>query len=291
MAEFNITNGVIFSPIETTPVPSDGGAYLFAKSRATRIMYGQVGPSGIDYTFQPALYANKVAYWNPPGNATTAPGVFGLTTPTATGTATTRNVATTNLFTRTKRVGTVSSATANNVAGYRVSVAQFTLGTGTLGGFSFVIRFGISDASLVANARMFVGLRNTTTAPTNVDPGTITNCIGVGHSNGDTNLFLYYGGSAAQTPIDLGSNFPTNTTNTDLYELMIFANPYVSGEFNYRVERLGTNFIAEGTVTGTPGTQIPNSTTLLTHNSFRTNNTTASAVGLDFISIYFETDY
>jgi hypothetical protein len=295
MAEFYINNGTVFTPTTTTtPTPTADGSYLFVKDRGGRLMYGQMGPSGVDYTFQPGLYANKIGYWNPPGNVTTVPGLFGMGTLTATGTATTRNVATTNLFTRTRRVGTVSAATTGQLTGYRGTAAQLTLGSGTIlggGGFYYVIRFGISDAATVAGARMFVGLRNITTGPANVEPSTLTNCIGIGHGAANTNLFIYYGGSAAQTPINLGINFPANTLSTDLYELALFSSPTSNNSVSYRVERLNTGVVASGTLTGVAGTALPLNTALLVNNDFRTNNATALAVGIDYVSIYFETDF
>lgn len=294
MAEFYINNGVIFTPTTTTtPTPTTGGSHLFLKDNASRLMYSQMGPSGVDYTFQPSLYANKIAYWNPPGNATTVPGVFGMAALTATGTATARNVATTRFFTRLKRLGTVSAGTVGSLTGFRGGVAQYTLGGGSvgIGGFYYVIRFGISDAATVAGARMFIGLRNITTAPTNVEPSTLTNCIGIGHGAADTNLKIYYGGSAAQTPIDLGPNFPANTLSVDMYELKLFCGPLSTNSVGYLVERLNTGQTASGTLTGTAGTALPLNTTLLVNNDYRTNNATALAVGIDYVSIYFETDY
>lgn len=293
MAEFYINNGTVFIPTtSTTPSATAGGSYLFNKDRGGRLMFGQIGPSGVDYTFQPAIYANKIGYWNPPGNVATVPGLFGMGTLTATGTATARTVATTNLFTRTRRVGVVSAATTGSLAGYRGTAAQFSLGTGSgLGGFYYVIRFGTSDAATVSGARMFVGLRNITTAPTNVEPSTITNCIGIGHGAANSNLFIYYGGSAAQTPIDLGTSFPANTLSTDLYELALFSSPSSNNSVGYRVERLNTGAVTSGTLTGTAGTALPASTTLLVNNDYRTNNATALAVGIDYVSIYFETDF
>lgn len=273
--------------IPTNPVSA---ATLFVRNKASRRMAGQVGPSGIDYTFQPSLYGNKIALWNPPGNATTVPGVLGMAALTATGTATLRNVATTNLFTRTKRLSVVSAAAAGSLCGYRLSVAQYSVGNGSgLGGFMYVIRFGVSDAQTAT--RMFVGLRNTTAAPTNIEPSTITNCIGIGNGAANTNLFIYYGGSVAQTPINLGANFPCNTNSTDLYELTLFSPPNSNNTVGYRVERLNTGDVATGTLTGVAGTALPSSTTLLTLNDYRTNNASGGAVSLDYVSIYVETDY
>jgi hypothetical protein len=290
-----IDTGIDMKAITTEPtVPPAGYLTLYAKSIAGRIIPKFVGPAGVDVPVQPHVGLDKIGWWNPSGNATTLPGVLGFTAPTAVGTVTARNVATNNLFTRTRRLGYVSSASAGNVTGHynAATGTQYTIGNGAgLGGFFYIVRFGISDAATVANAQMFVGMSSATAAPTNVSPATLTNSIGIGHASADANLKLYYGGSAAQTPIDLGSNFPKNTLSTDMYELILFAPPNVNNSVGYRVTRLNTGNVAEGTFTAaTPGTQLPLSTTLIGHRAWRSNGTTALAVGLDIASIYISTD-
>ena len=272
--------------------PATGNLTVYSKAIAGRMMLKQVGPSGLTTALQPFLARNKVGYWDPPGNATTVPGVFGYTAPTVLGSATARNIATTNLFNRMRRLGYVSSATAGNFAGQYVAVAQVTVGDGSgNGGFYKVCRFGCSDAATVAGARQFVGVGSAVGAPTNVEPSTLTNSIGVGHGAADTNLKIYYGGSAAQTAIDLGSNFPVNTLSTDVYELALFAPPSSNNTVYYEVTRLNTGNVAAGTLTGTAGTALPASTTLLSYQrAWRCNNATAKAVGLDVMSDYIETD-
>lgn len=282
--------------LETTEplAPATDVVRLFRRPLANRQFPAFKGASGLTATIQPLFATNKVGYWSPPGNASTVPGVVGFTAFTATGTATARNVATTNLFTRMRRLGYVSAATAAAIAGARVGAAQITTGTTLngipVGGFFKVIRFGISDAAAVAGARMFVGI-GSASAPANVEPSTLTNSIGVGHGAANTNLFLYWGGSQAQPPIDLGPSFPTNTLNTDVYELALFCPPG-SVIVHYEVTRLNTGDRVTGTLTGTAGTQLPSSTTLLSYSqNWRTNNATALAVGLDIFSDYIETDF
>ena len=265
---------------------------IFRRPIANRSLPGFVGVSGLDSAVQPLFARNKIGLWTPPGNATTAPGVLGMSAFTVVGTATARSVATTSRFTMFRRLGIVSAATAGSLSSFRIPSTQFAIGGGSVpNGFFMVIRFGISDAAAVSGARMFIGMRNSTAAATNVEPSTITNCIGVGHGAADTNLRLYYGGSAAQTPINLGVNFPTNTLSTDMYELALFSPPN-SSVINYEVTRLNTGNVTSGTLSGTVGTQIPSTTTLLSGmNGFRTNNTTALAVGIDIASYYIETDF
>ncbi len=259
---------------------------IFIKKIAGRMMAAQIGPSGLDTTLQANLGGNKVALWMPPGGSTTAPGVFGMAALTATGTATARPVATTNLLTRMTRLGYVSAATAGALAGGREAVAKYTTGAGPgLGGFFARYRFGVSDPATVAGARMFVGLDALTAAPTNIDPSTKVNCVGVGQIAASNNLQIIYGNATAKAPIDLGADFPANT-NTGAYELNLFSPP--TGGVHWQVRRLNTAFEASGFLAsmGTPA-----ATTLLCHQLWRCNNATALAVGLDVCGIYIETDH
>lgn len=273
------------------PAPAAGQLRVYAKRIANRSLLRFVGQSGLDTAVQPILARNKIGMFCPPGNATTATTMGAYTAPTAVGTATARNVTTTNLFTRMRRLGYVSAATDRSLAGARVAAAQVTVGGSGGTGFFKIIRFGISDASVVAAARMFVGVAASTAAPTNVEPATLVNCIGVGCGAADSNLRLFYGGSTAQTPIDLGSDFPANTTNTDVYELALFAPPDTA-DVHWQVKRLNTGDVASGTLASSGGVALPGTTTLLTYlQAWRSNNATVAAVGLDIMSDYIETDY
>ena len=267
-------------------VPSDSYGTIFIKKIAGRVMAAQIGPTGLDTVLQAHLGGNKVALWMPPGGSTTVPGVFGMAALAATGTATARPVAATNLLTRMTRLGYVSAATAGALAGAREAVAKYTTGAGPgLGGFFARYRFGVSDAAPVAGARMFIGLDALTVAPTNIDPSTKVNCIGVGQIGTSNNLHIIRGNATAKTPINLGADFPANT-NVDAYELNLFAPP--AGGCYWQVRRLNTTFEATGFL---PSTEIPIATQLLCHQLWRCNNATALAVGLDVCGIYIETDH
>lgn len=277
--------------------PAADNVTIFCTEIANRAMPAFVGPSGLDTALQPLLARNKVAFWNPPGNATTAPGVFGMGALTvvsnAGSTFTTRTVATTNVLTRIKRVAVVSTNTSGTLGSLRDPQAQYTTGTGSgLGGFHFITRFATSDASTVSGARAFVGLTSATNAPTNVDPATLTNCIGVAQLSGDaTQWYLVYGGSSAQTAIALGTGLGAPTLTNTAFELSLFSSPSANGVVHYEVLNIGSGVKVTGTLTpGTPGLQTPANTTLLAPRLWRTNNATGAVVGLDIISIYIETD-
>lgn len=272
-------------PNVTSPTtPAADMLNIFARKLGGRMMLAQIGPSGLDTTLQPNLGGNKVAVWMPPGGATTVPGVFGMSALTATGTATARTVATTNLLQRMTRLGFVSAATAAALSGAREAVAKYTTGAGSgLGGFYARYRFAPSDAANVAGARMFVGLQANTGAPTNVEPNTLVNSLGVCQLSTSNNLHIYGAGASTGTPVDLGVNFPANG-NVAAYDLTMFSP--AAGGCTWQVTRLDTGATATGTFAA-----IPLGTVLLCHQLWRTNNATALAVGLDICGIYIETDY
>ena len=275
---------------DTAPAaPAANRTRLFRRSLAGRQMPAWIGPTGLETTVQGSLFRNKVGLWQPPGDATTVPGVFGMAALSVQGTATARAVVAGTLLQRARRLGYVSAATAAAFGAARLAVAQVTLGDGAgLGGFFSVIRFAFTDPVLVTDARSFVGARNSVAAATNVEPSTLTNSIGVGHGAADANLKLFYGGSTAQTPIDLGATF-SKALNIP-YELILFASPNTANTVGWQVTRLDTGATTSGEITGT-ATVIPQSSMLMTPFSLmRTNNATAASVALDIISLGFDTD-
>ena len=284
----------------TTTAPAGDSVKLFGKKLGfTRVFPAAMGPSGMDYTLQPAMFRQKVGMWSPPGNSTNLPGIFGIGAWSAVGTATARNVATTNMLTRMRRLAYVSTATAGNIASARTGQAQFSTGNGAgLGGFYSSCRFARSDAAAVTGARFFCGFTSSVGAPTNVEPSTLTNCIGIAQlSTSSTQLYLVYGGSAAQTAIALGTGFPPfngtpGVTTGVPYDFQVWCPPNSNGVINWQLDRLDTGTTTGGTITpATLGVQTPANTTLLNAVTWSCNNTTALATAFDLIHFYIETDY
>ena len=277
-------DGELLLPVASPSAPAAAMIAIYCKQIANRALVCQMGPSGLDTTLQAHLGGNKVALWMPPGNATTVPGVFGMGALTATGTATARTVATTNMLTRMTRLGYVSSATAGSLAGAREPNAKYTTGAGSgLGGFFARYRFAITDAAAVSGARAFIGLQASTGAPTNVEPSTLVNALGVCRLSSSNNLQIYGAGASAGTPVDLGVNFPANNPAA-VYELALFS-PAAGGCY-WQVTRLDTGHIASGQFA-----TVPLGTVLLCHQIWCTNNATALACAIDLCGIYIETDY
>jgi hypothetical protein len=271
---------------------TSGTSYMgvFGRTVANRQMLAQA--STYDHTaMQPFLARNKIGYWNPSGNSTTVPGVFGFLAPVLSGT-TSRSTSATNLATRMRRMGFVTAATAGSLAYCYLNTSQFSCGSGSNdgSGFFYVVRWVPSDAAVVAGERNFVGISNTTSTPTNVEPSSVSTQIGVAQLSTDaTQLYLTYGGSTPQTPIALGANFPASTLSTVAYELAIYAPNTVSNTYYYQVTNITTGNVATGTLSGN-STQVPQNSTMLAPRNWTTNNATALATGLDICSMYIETD-
>lgn len=233
---------------------------------------------------QPHLGSRDIAWWNPPGNATTVPGVLGIAAMTVVGTVTARTVATTNVATRARRLGYVSANSVGATCGQYQAQRQWTTANGSgAGGFYCVYRFSISDASLVPQARMFVGMAYDSGVYGNFPS---SNYIGVGHDNGDTSFkFIYTGSATAPAWSSLGSNFPV-AVNT-LYELRIYS--YTNTVLHMELANLTNGQTATIAITNT--THFPSSTTLLAPCAWRTNNSVSTAVGIDITSLYIEKPY
>lgn len=214
--------------------------------------------------------------WTTRGNVAANHDQQGLAV-AVTGTATARNVASTNVLTVAKRVGYVSAAAAGSSCGIRSGALQYFRGTTQrLGGFLFAARFGVSDAAPVANSRMFVGLYGTAAVIGNVEPSTLLNTIGIGCNAGGATLnIISNDGAGAATMTDLGSSW-SSTSTTELYDFRMFSppnHPWV----DWRLERISDGKVAFGTIAD----NLPLNSTLLAPQIWRNNGATALAVRID----------
>lgn len=284
--------GIELAGITTEPsAPSAGTGRLYAKSIATRVMPKWIGPSGVDYPLQSHIGLNNVRIWR--GGATTTATTFASTigslpytgaSPTA---PTIPTLASTSLRNQTYRSTISTGATAGGLAYIRGN--QLTMWRGNaagLGGFFVVHRFALSG-TLQAGLRSFAGVVDVASNPTNIDPTSSSTPGGIGlalNANTGNWRLVNNASGTARTSLDLGASFPVN--NTDLIELALFSAPNGSG-ISYRV----TNLSTAATTTGTLTTNIPASTTFLAPTVWITNNATAAAQTLDFVSTYVETDF
>ena len=231
-----------------------------------------------------AQYEGVLEYRIVPAN-TTAIATVGGSAPTTAGTISTPTQAVTSHVTATRRTVLTGAATAGTLTYIRSPALLFWRGNAAnRGGFRLVMRF--ATETLVAGQRGFFGLSSTGASnPTNVDPITTTagSKIGIAFNNNTGNLQLIRNvNGTAPTVLDLGANFPINTTN--LYELVLAALPNASG-IDYAV----TNKATGTTSTGTFTTNIPTATEFLAPIQWMTNNATAAAFAFSNAGIILTT--
>lgn len=279
-------------PLQASPTaPAADRAKLLVTKSGGRLMPMFIGPNGQKATVQPHVGKNKLAVWNAAGNSTTitAEGQPALT---ATGTATAVNVAQTNALTRRRRLEylvTVAATTA--VAGFRAPAAQWTIGDPSLadqGGFHFVCIWGTATGGATSTHRAFVGMANSVAAPTDVEPSTITNIIGMGWDAADTNVQLMYRGAGAVTKVDLGASFPVPSADrANAYMLEMYSPPGTTQKVGYKVTNVITDAVAEGEVT----TNLPTTATYLAPRGWMSVGGTSSVIGIALSQLYVESDW
>lgn len=233
----------------------------------------------------------RIGLMTPSGHGGTSVNAFGTAVLTTIGAAASRYIVPLgNYLARLSRIGFVSTASAGTMAGARITQQSMTMGRSDgSGGFLCSVVFGCSDVATVAGARQFVGITNAANAPTNAEPSAYTSVFGVGHGAADSNLFIYpNAGSVAQPRIDLGPDFPANTLSADAYRVTFSSPSGTDSTINWRVERLGTPHVAEGSYVGTGSTNMFNTHVLSPLWAWRTNNATPLVVGLDIGQVYFE---
>lgn len=283
-------NGDLVLSLGTPTAPAADSVKLFDKKIANRNFLAFMGPSGLGAIVQSHMGRNSIALWQPAGNSTTI-SETGAAALTATGTATAANVANTNLHTYMKRLEylvTVAATTA--VAGFRSTAAMYTVGSTTAGwgGFYFNCRWGPATGVSTATNRAFAGMGSATAAPTDVEPSTITNIIGMGWDAADTNIQLMHRGAGAVTKIDLGASFPVPTVDrSKVYELVLFSPPGTTQSVGYQITDLGTGATATGVIT----TNLPSTATFLAPRGWASAGGTLSVVGIALMNLYIETDY
>jgi hypothetical protein len=289
--QYQALNGLAAGTLPTTP----GGSVsnLFASLLANRgfdTVQNATGQPSFAQSFLGRARVRRLRYPNNSVTPTLDGAInFNLTNGLAATAVSTGN----GVFGRALRASLSTTATAGSLAyaAYNTS-GDITVSpnSGGQGGFFFVTHFGPADAN--ASQRKFAGLSSSTATPTNVDPAAGLNQIGCAEVAASNNVNIVYGGSTAQTAIDLGSSFPINTANTDWYELALFAPTNSSNTVYYQVTRLNSlgTTPATGTLTGTAGVALPASTTFLAPRYWITNNATAAISAMGVGDYYYETD-
>lgn len=263
--------------------PGAGTMLLYDLPAGGRQLPRIIGPSGLDTSLQPALFGNGIILLAP--NTTTTMFAMGTVAPTFVGTLSTPALSANTLRESTRRSQLLSAATGGSASEARIAFASVWRGNGAgLGGFFFRARFAY--ASNVATQRLLVGLTSATTAiSVTIDPSTLTNCVFLGNDAGDSNLqIMHNDASGTCTKVDLGGTFVKNELNA-IYDITFFAAPN-DNDIGYTITKLNTGDTASGTL----ASDLPAAATFLAPHIYLNNGGTASAVTIDIMRLYIETD-
>jgi hypothetical protein len=210
--------------------------------------------------------------------------------PTYTGTQTARTPSATSFYQSIRRLGLVSAATAGSNSSMRVASTHWLRGnTAGMGGFHYIVRFGVADAAVVSSANMFVGLTNTSTLFANsANVATLANTIGVGQVGTSNNLQIITNlNSATAHLIDTG--LLCNVGNAAVWDVAMFAAPN-DDKVQFGITNIANTAQTYNTTITANSVNLPLGNTMLCPYIWRTNGGAASAVAVDLISLYIETD-
>ena len=268
-----------------TTQPASGGTKLIGMTKAGRTVPAFLTQDGLVRGVQSDLARGFPLLWKAmPNNV--ALTTIGCGTPTAVGTATAANIATTNLVTYTPRLEyLVTAAATTAIAGFRGLATMVTVGGGAagVGGFHFHGVWGPATGVATTTTRAFFGLANITSAPTDVEPSTSVNCIAMGWDAADTNIQIMFNDAAGTcTKTDLGASFPVPTTDrTALYSLEMFSPRGTTQS----VEWLVTDMVSGATASGTISTNLPANSSLLAPRGWISVGGTSSVIGFGLASV------
>jgi hypothetical protein len=221
--------------------------------------------------------------------AASAPSVLGLAI-TGTGTGTAYTPTPTSLITQQARIEwLVTTAATTAIAAFRTSSAPVWRGNGAgLGGFHLVLRVGNATGGATATTRGFFGVAAGTGAPTDVEPSTLLNMLGVGWDAADTNVQLMTNdGAGAAVKVDLGTSFPVpNADRGFSYELELWCAPFDT-VITYKISNIGNAAVATGTVSA----DLPANNILLGARGYISVGGTSSIVGVALMDLTLECDY
>lgn len=176
----------------------------------------------------------------------------GMSAPVAAGTVTFAAMSTASVFASRPRRNQSATAAVNAIAGIRGSGGVFLFrSTGArIGGFKVGMELGVGTGGAVASHRFIMGLSNTTGSPSDVDPSTRTNFIGLGYDSADTQVqIMHNDGTGTATKVALGAGFPKpNAADTFVYQLVL-ENVQGSGNVTYTATELSSGNTATGTLT------------------------------------------
>lgn len=288
-----VNNQIVFPSQNNSPTAPTSGMTPFVQTVANRPQLFAIDSINEVRKFQNNIYFNRASGMCAVGSGTTTFTTFSCTAWSTVGNNTGRSLSA-SISGQISRCGITTGTLADITGRYEPQGRAWLGSSAALGGFHYFKRFGISDPTTVANPRTFVGLSNTTAAPTNVNPATLVNSIGFAQDPSFAlpgNFYIMINGTAA-TGYTLNTGIPI--TNNRMYDIQIFT-VSGSGIIGFFLQNLETGATFDTTInlTSLPANQRPANNVLFGGRMWRSNNTLvpAETCGMDFAFALTETPY
>ncbi len=284
--------------IATPATPAAGGVKLYGEDFGPGTL-AFLRPDGVERLLQSDLGHFNVNRWVAQVGLNSFNGEHSLNT-TNIGAVTAATPAVTDLHRMMPRLDLlVAVAAATAIAGWRPNgAASRFLRVGrdanAPGGFLVRQMWGPATGVSTATTRGFCGVADWSAAPTDVEPSSRTNIIGMGWDAADANIqFMHNDGAGTATKIDLGASFPVPTVDrNEVYEVQLYSPNSLTRSVSYRVIRYSrTDKTVAAEATGTITTDLPAVTQLLGCVGAMSVGGTSSVVGVAVMGILTAREY
>lgn len=214
--------------------------------------------------------------------------VLGIPPPNTVGTVQGIAISAANKYGGFAKTGYRAGAAVNAVTGVRSFTRLFYRGLAGRGGFKVKLICGLGTGPTASTHRFFIGVVDNIAAIADVNPSTLTNCIGLGYDSADTQVHIVHNdASGTATKVSLGASFPKpNADESFAYELTLTAVPGDTS-VSYEVREL----VSGATATGQVSTDLPSDTTLLTYHMQLTAGGTAVQLQIEPMGVFIGGTY
>lgn len=144
-------------------------------------------------------------------------------------------------------------------------------------GFYFCSAVCPSSGASISSHRLFCGLIDSTAAPTDVNPSTLTNFVALGYDSGDSQVqIMHNDGSGTATKIALGSSFPKPTADDSAWYFLELRCEKEGSSIDYRV----LNPISGAEASGSISSDMPSLTTSMNFYQWMSAGGTSTGISL-----------
>lgn len=276
--QFDPQGALLLRPV-TTPAQPPAAAALYQRPIANRSTAHLVGPQGIEQAIGEAFWDGNTALYGVASS--NVPATLGVPN-NLTGTVTRPSIdASAWPLSAIPRMRYTSGTSPSATASWRSGVPMCWRGNDAgRGGFFMAATFGLAAVpASVTNG--FVGvLAEINGISAGTQPSALINVIGIGFDRTQTTWRLVHNdGSGTATTVDLGADFPVDTSSA--YRVWFSAAPN-AGTVAYEVLNIGTNARVQGTIT----TDLPSGATFLAPQFYMSMNSGSTAVAFDIGNFY-----